>query len=85
MWKFFFDDVKYWFIKKCMKIFKSIQMDARPFKMDFEEFCAAAMNIAQLEGPENSWERHAQAAYQIFDEEDNRVVIVEDLAKVSHN
>ena len=60
-------------------------MDARPFKMDFEEFCAAAMSVAQLEGREESWETQARAAYEIFDKEGNRVVVVEDLAKVSCN
>jgi Ca2+-binding EF-hand superfamily protein len=60
-------------------------MDTRPFKMDFEEFCAAAMSVAQLEGREASWERQAREAYEIFDKDGNRVVVVEDLAKVRCN
>lgn len=51
--------------------------------MDFEEFCAAASSVPQLEGLDN-WERQARTAYQIFDREANRVVVIEDLARVSY-
>lgn len=56
-------------------------IDALQFKkMDFEEFCAAALSVPQLEGLEN-WERQARTTYQIFDKEANRVVVIEDLAR----
>lgn len=56
-------------------------IDALQFKkMDFEEFCAAACSVPQLEGLEN-WERQARTAYQIFEREANRVVVIEDLAR----
>ncbi|XP_024371722.1 CDPK-related kinase 5 isoform X1 [Physcomitrium patens] len=48
-------------------------------KMDFTEFSAAAISVHQLEGTDR-WERHARAAYDIFDKEGNRVISVEELA-----
>lgn len=51
-------------------------------KMDFTEFSAAAISVHQLEGTDR-WERHARAAYDIFDKEGNRVISVEELAHVS--
>ncbi|CAI9762514.1 unnamed protein product [Fraxinus pennsylvanica] len=48
-------------------------------KMDFEEFCAAAISIYQLEALEN-WEDIASAAFQNFEREGNRVTSVEELA-----
>jgi Ca2+-binding EF-hand superfamily protein len=59
------------------------QMDALSFKkMDFPEFCAAAISVHQLEATDK-WERHACAAYDIFEKEGNRVISVEELARVS--
>lgn len=59
------------------------QMDALSFKkMDFPEFCAAAISVHQLEATDK-WERHARAAYDIFEKEGNRVISVEELARVS--
>lgn len=49
--------------------------------MDFEEFCAAAINPHQLEALEN-WEDIASVAFQSFEEEGNRVTSVEELAQV---
>ncbi|KAH7291157.1 hypothetical protein KP509_29G002800 [Ceratopteris richardii] len=55
-------------------------IDALQFKkMDFQEFCAAAISVPQLEG-QDGWEQQARHAYQIFDKEGNRVVLIEDLA-----
>ncbi|KAL5720201.1 cyclin-dependent serine/threonine protein kinase [Ranunculus cassubicifolius] len=48
-------------------------------KMDFEEFCAAAISVHQMEGMEN-WEQHARAAYEHFDKEGNRPIVIEELA-----
>lgn len=60
----------------------SMQMDALSFKkMDFTEFCAAAISVHQLEGTDR-WEQHARAAYDIFEKEGNRVISVEELARV---
>ncbi|CAM6017781.1 unnamed protein product [Sphagnum balticum] len=56
-------------------------MDALSFKkMDFPEFCAAAISVHQLEATDK-WERHARAAYDIFEKEGNRVISVEELAR----
>lgn len=49
-------------------------------KMDFQEFCAAATSVPQLEGLER-WDHQARSAYQIFEKEGNRVVLIEDLAR----
>ena len=59
------------------------QIDAaQSKKMDFQEFCAAATSVPQLEGLD-TWEEQAKKAYQIFEKEGNRVVLIEDLARVS--
>jgi serine/threonine protein kinase len=56
-------------------------MDALSFKkMDFPEFCAAAISVHQLEGTDR-WEQHARAAYDIFEKEGNRVISVDELAR----
>ncbi|KAL0398040.1 UNVERIFIED_CONTAM: CDPK-related kinase [Sesamum calycinum] len=49
-------------------------------KMDFEEFCAAAISTYQLEALEN-WEQIASTAFEHFEQEGNRVVSVEELAR----
>ncbi|KAK7355287.1 hypothetical protein VNO80_14540 [Phaseolus coccineus] len=48
-------------------------------KLDFEEFCAAAIGMHQLEGME-SWEQHARRAYELFEKEGNRPIMIEELA-----
>ncbi|KAL3538898.1 hypothetical protein ACH5RR_002264 [Cinchona calisaya] len=48
-------------------------------KMDFEEFCAAALSIHQLEALAQ-WEQHARCAYEIFEKEGNRAIVIEELA-----
>ena len=59
-----------------------MQMDALSFKkMDLTEFCAAAISVHQLEG-NDQWEQHARAAYEIFEKEGNRVISVDELARV---
>ena len=52
-------------------------------KMDFEEFCAAAISTYQLEALE-TWEQIASTAFEYFEQEGNRSVSVEELARVSH-
>ncbi|XP_010523557.1 PREDICTED: CDPK-related kinase 4 [Tarenaya hassleriana] len=48
-------------------------------KMDFEEFCAAAISIYQLEALEE-WEQIATVAFEHFEREGNRVISVQELA-----
>lgn len=48
-------------------------------KLDFEEFCAAAISVYQLEGME-SWEQHARNAYELFEKDGNRPIMIEELA-----
>ncbi|XP_020583121.1 CDPK-related kinase 3-like isoform X3 [Phalaenopsis equestris] len=49
-------------------------------KMDFEEFCAAAISPYQLEAVER-WEQIAATAFEHFEQEGNRVMSVEELAR----
>ncbi|GMI76515.1 hypothetical protein like AT5G24430 [Hibiscus trionum] len=48
-------------------------------KMDFEEFCAAAISAYQLEAFEE-WESIASKAFEYFEQEGNKVISVEELA-----
>ncbi|CAM8935350.1 unnamed protein product [Rhodiola kirilowii] len=48
-------------------------------RMDFEEFCAAASSVHQLEALDR-WEQHARCAYEIFDRDGNRAIMIEELA-----
>lgn len=49
-------------------------------KMYFEEFCAAAISTHQLEALE-WWEQIASTAFEYFEEEGNRVISIEELAR----
>ncbi|KAJ6679874.1 SERINE/THREONINE-PROTEIN KINASE [Salix purpurea] len=49
-------------------------------KMYFEEFCAAAISTYQLEALEG-WEQVASTAFEHFEQEGNRVISVEELAR----
>ncbi|KAL3536665.1 hypothetical protein ACH5RR_000031 [Cinchona calisaya] len=49
-------------------------------KMEFEEFCAAAISTYQLEALEG-WEQIASTAFEQFEQEGNRVISVEELAR----
>lgn len=64
------------------RVFEILEsMDGLHFKkMDFSEFCAAAISVLQLEATER-WEQHARAAYDIFEKEGNRVIYPDELAK----
>ncbi|KAM7259383.1 hypothetical protein ACFE04_015124 [Oxalis oulophora] len=48
-------------------------------KFDFEEFCAAAVSVHQLEGMD-TWEEHARRAYELFEKDGNRPIMIEELA-----
>jgi hypothetical protein len=49
--------------------------------MDFEEFCTATLSVHQLEALDR-WEQHARCAYDLFDKEGNRAIVIEELASV---
>ncbi|XP_071698154.1 CDPK-related kinase 3-like isoform X1 [Rutidosis leptorrhynchoides] len=49
-------------------------------KMDFEEFCAAAISTYQLEALD-TWEQIGSTAFEFFEQEGNRPVSVEELAR----
>ncbi|XP_071932808.1 CDPK-related kinase 3-like isoform X3 [Coffea arabica] len=49
-------------------------------KMEFEEFCAAAISTYQLEALDG-WEQIASTAFEHFELEGNRVISVEELAR----
>ncbi|KAL1562198.1 Cyclin-dependent kinase 4 [Salvia divinorum] len=49
-------------------------------KMEFEEFCAAAISTYQLEALER-WEEIASTAFEHFEEEGSRAISVEELAR----
>ncbi|XP_028777100.1 CDPK-related kinase 5 [Neltuma alba] len=48
-------------------------------RMGFEEFCAAALSVYQLEALDR-WEQHARCAYEIFEKDGNRAIVIEELA-----
>ena len=50
--------------------------------MNFEEFCAAALSVHQQEALDR-WEQHAHCAYEIFERDGNRAIVIEELASVS--
>ncbi|KAK8259219.1 hypothetical protein V6Z12_D13G041900 [Gossypium hirsutum] len=45
----------------------------------FEEFCAAALSVHQLEALDR-WEQHAHCAYELFEKDGNRPIVIEELA-----
>ncbi|XP_058751615.1 CDPK-related kinase 5-like [Vicia villosa] len=48
-------------------------------RMDFDEFCAAALSVHQLEALDR-WDQHARCAYEIFEKNGNRAIMIEELA-----
>ncbi|PKA49496.1 CDPK-related protein kinase [Apostasia shenzhenica] len=48
-------------------------------RMDFDEFCAAAISVHQLEAL-GRWEQHARSAYDLFEKDGNRAIVIEELA-----
>ncbi|KQK21574.1 calcium/calmodulin-dependent serine/threonine-protein kinase 1 isoform X2 [Brachypodium distachyon] len=48
-------------------------------KLDFEEFSASSVSVYQMEGLD-TWEQHARQAYELFDKEGNRPIVIEELA-----
>ena len=59
-----------------------LQLSALQYRrMDFEEFCAAALSVHQLEALDR-WEQHARCAYELFEKEGNRPIMIDELASV---
>jgi len=50
-------------------------------RMAFDEFCAAALSVHQLEALDR-WEQHARCAYELFEKDGNRAIVIEELASV---
>ncbi|XP_020086107.1 CDPK-related kinase 1-like [Ananas comosus] len=48
-------------------------------RLDFEEFVASAISVYQMEALE-TWEQHAHRAYEFFDRDGNRPIMIEELA-----
>jgi len=69
-----------------MKIlFLVSQLSALQYRrMDFDEFCAAALSVHQLEGLDR-WEQHARCAYELFEKDGNRAILIDELASVGQN
>lgn len=60
----------------------SFQLSALQYRrMDFHEFCAAAVSVHQLEALDR-WEQHARSAYEIFEKDGNRAIVIDELASV---
>lgn len=49
--------------------------------MDFEEFCAATLSVRQMEDLSH-WEQLAHSAYEHFEKDGNRAIMIEELASV---
>ncbi|KAL5673179.1 hypothetical protein ACJX0J_017485, partial [Zea mays] len=48
-------------------------------RMDLHEFCAAVVSVHQLEALDR-WEQHARSAYEYFEKEVNRAIVIDELA-----
>ncbi|KAK4795401.1 hypothetical protein SAY86_013395 [Trapa natans] len=48
-------------------------------RMDFEEFCAAALSVHQMEALDR-WEHCARCAYEMFEKDGNRAIMIDELA-----
>lgn len=59
-----------------------LQFNALQYRrMDFEEFCAAALSVHQLEALDR-WEQHARCAFELFEKDGNRAIVIDELASV---
>ncbi|XP_027360537.1 CDPK-related kinase 5-like [Abrus precatorius] len=48
-------------------------------RMDFDEFCAAALSVHQLETLDR-WEQRARCAYDLFEKDGNKAIAIDELA-----
>jgi Ca2+-binding EF-hand superfamily protein len=70
----------HWWVKIVIKIYFGLQISCLQYKkLDFEEFCASALSVYQLEAME-TWEQHARRAYELYEKDGNRVIMIEELA-----
>ncbi|KAK1317220.1 CDPK-related kinase 1 [Acorus calamus] len=51
-------------------------------KLDFEEFAAAAISVHQME-MQDGWEQHARHAYELFEKNGIRPIVIEELASTA--
>ncbi|XP_047160590.1 CDPK-related kinase 5-like [Vigna umbellata] len=59
-----------------------ISLNALQFRrMDFDEFCAAALSVHQLE-THDQWEQRARNAYELFEKDGNKALVIDELASV---
>lgn len=76
------NNYKFLLLNVCFSI--NDQLNALQYRrMDFEEFCAAALSVYQLEALDR-WEQHARCAYELFDKDGNRTIMIEELASVKY-
>lgn len=48
-------------------------------RMDFEEFCAAALSVHQIEALDH-WEKRARYAFDLFEKDGNKAIVIDELA-----
>lgn len=74
-----------WLMFFLTNIFFCIKMEPLPYgRMNFDEFCAAAISVYQLEATAG-WESIATRAFEYFEQEGNRVISVHELVQVSNS
>ncbi|KAL1809904.1 hypothetical protein ACET3Z_026894 [Daucus carota] len=57
-----------------------VEFNALQFRrMDYEEFCAAALSVHQLKALDQ-WEQQACCAYELFEKDGNRAIMIEEFA-----
>lgn len=71
--------MRYLYLLICLTTLQVSSLQCR--KLDFQEFSAAAISVHQLEGMD-SWEQHARRAYELFEKDGNRQIVIEELASV---
>jgi kinase len=49
--------------------------------MDFDEFCAAALSVHQIEALDH-WEKRARYAFDLFEKDGNKAIVIDELASV---
>ncbi|KAL2348413.1 hypothetical protein Fmac_002413 [Flemingia macrophylla] len=60
--------------------FLASQLNALQYRrMDFDEFCAAALSVHQLEALDQ-WEQHARCAYELCEKDGNKAIVIDELA-----
>ncbi|KAJ7946031.1 CDPK-related kinase [Quillaja saponaria] len=65
--------------ESCIPDFLASMISLQFRRMDFEEFCAAALNVHQLEAL-HQWDQYARCAYELFEKDGNRAIVIDELA-----